>query len=138
SGVRKPEIRWNSVVFPAPFGPMSPTISPGATSKLAPATAWRPPKRLRTSTTSSRATSAARGPPARPQALEIRVRPLGKEQHHPDQECAVDHEMEPGPAGPGEVDPGDLGERRQDQRPEERPEQRPRAPDDGADDDVHR
>src|SRR5262245_41165131 len=33
-----------SVVLPAPFGPMIPTISPSATAKLTSLTAFRPPK----------------------------------------------------------------------------------------------
>src|SRR5438270_7777882 len=35
----------NSVVLPAPFGPMSPTISFWLTSKLTSSSTWRPPKR---------------------------------------------------------------------------------------------
>ena len=41
----KPEIRSNSVVLPAPFGPMSPTTSPGATVNDTSSTARMPPKR---------------------------------------------------------------------------------------------
>jgi len=37
SGARKPVTRLKSVVLPAPFGPMSPTIAPASTSKL---TSW--------------------------------------------------------------------------------------------------
>jgi len=45
-GVRRPEMRLKTVVLPAPFGPMSPTISPGRTSKVRSETAVRPPKDL--------------------------------------------------------------------------------------------
>ena len=41
------------MVLPAPLGPMMPTISPGATASDTPSTAWMPPKRTDTSTTSS-------------------------------------------------------------------------------------
>ena len=44
----------NSVVLPAPLGPMMPRISPSATEKLTSLTAFRPPKaRDRFSTSSS-------------------------------------------------------------------------------------
>src|ERR1019366_8344900 len=46
SGWMKPEIRLNSVVLPAPFGPITARISPGETSKLTSSTAARPPNRL--------------------------------------------------------------------------------------------
>ena len=52
SGRRKPLSRLNSVVLPAPFGPMMPRISFRRSSKLTSWTAFRPPKerdRLRTS-----------------------------------------------------------------------------------------
>src|ERR1035437_9479499 len=42
----KPEIRLNSVVLPAPFGPITARIAPGATSKLTLSTAARPPNRF--------------------------------------------------------------------------------------------
>jgi hypothetical protein len=41
---RNPEIRLTSVVFPAPFGPISPTISPGNNCRLTLSTARMPPK----------------------------------------------------------------------------------------------
>ncbi len=46
-------IAANNVVLPAPFGPISATISPCATSSEAPSTAAIPPKRLPRSRTSS-------------------------------------------------------------------------------------
>src|SRR5262249_27856712 len=137
SVARNPEMRWNSVVLPAPFGPMSPTISPGATSKLTPETACSPPKRLRTPTTSRSAMSGGRAT-ARPRAPESRVDALGQEQDDADEEQAVDHEVEARPSGTGEVNPRDLGQRREDERAQEQPEERPRTSHHGADDDVHR
>jgi hypothetical protein len=45
-GFSSPAIRLKSVVFPAPLGPISPTISPGPTSIVTSSTAATPPKRL--------------------------------------------------------------------------------------------
>src|SRR5215207_2272991 len=42
-------MQLNSVVLPAPFGPISPHISPSATSKAGPSKAKTPPKRTTTS-----------------------------------------------------------------------------------------
>ncbi len=41
-----------AVVFPAPFGPRMPKISPGSTEKLTPSTTVRSPYTLRRSVTS--------------------------------------------------------------------------------------
>ena len=38
-GLIWPRIELKSVVLPLPFGPITPTISPGATEKLTPSTA---------------------------------------------------------------------------------------------------
>src|SRR5258705_1211201 len=46
-------MRLNSVVLPAPLGPMMALIEPVGTVKLTPPTAWKPPKLFRTSRTSS-------------------------------------------------------------------------------------
>lgn len=46
SGLYSPAIMFNSVVLPAPFGPITPTISPAFTSKLKLVIATNPPKRL--------------------------------------------------------------------------------------------
>src|SRR3954469_11198431 len=42
---RNPEMHSMSVVLPAPFGPMSPTISPSRTWRSTPSSAASPPKR---------------------------------------------------------------------------------------------
>src|SRR4029453_10462249 len=117
-------MRWKRVVLPAPLGPMSATSSPGATWRLTPATAWSPPNDFRTSTTSSSVISDATRSAPRPGPPDVRVGALREEEHGPDQEQAVDDEMEPGPPGPGEVDPRHLGERRQDQGAQDRSEKR--------------
>jgi len=46
SGASTPAIRLNSVVLPAPFGPITAKISPSPTAKLTPSTAVSPRKRL--------------------------------------------------------------------------------------------
>src|SRR2546425_3602394 len=46
SGRRWPETALTNVVFPAPFGPMSPTTVRSAAARSTPATATTPPKRL--------------------------------------------------------------------------------------------
>ena len=50
-GLYSPAITFNSVVLPAPFGPITPTISPACTSKLKSLIATKPPKRLVTPAT---------------------------------------------------------------------------------------
>src|SRR4051812_36224536 len=67
---RLPEIRWMSVVLPAPFGPISACTSPAATSSVAPSTATTPPKRLLTLASESTGDS------------------LRREQHHGEQDQA--------------------------------------------------
>lgn len=46
-------MQLNSVVFPAPLGPMTAQTSPRATARSTPATATKPSKTLRTRRTSS-------------------------------------------------------------------------------------
>src|SRR4051794_17036795 len=48
-----PQITLNSVVLPAPLGPITPTTSPGPTVSETPSSAVRPPKRTVTPSTSS-------------------------------------------------------------------------------------
>src|SRR5262247_3393953 len=63
-----PEMRLNSVVLPAPLGPMSARRSPGRTARATPSTARSPPKCLLTPS-SSRANSALMAS-ARPRLVE--------------------------------------------------------------------
>ena len=53
AGRRKPLSALKSVVLPAPFGPMIPRISPVATRRLTPSSAFRPPNAIDTPDTSS-------------------------------------------------------------------------------------
>jgi hypothetical protein len=60
AGVHRRLITLNSVVLPAPFGPISVKTSPSRTSKLAPRTASTPPKLTVTSRTESSASVTRR------------------------------------------------------------------------------
>src|SRR5262249_59394819 len=53
SGASRPLTTSKSVVLPAPFGPIRPVIEPRATSRLAPSSACKPPKRFSTERTVS-------------------------------------------------------------------------------------
>src|SRR6266568_3939125 len=89
---RCPETRLRSVVFPAPFGPMSPCTSPAPTAKVAPSTARTPPKARETPSTDK----STGGPPLlapRAQAPGQRDEPVRQEeddgqQHEPVREEA--------------------------------------------------
>src|SRR5262249_22877088 len=78
----------NSVVLPAPLGPMMPTISPGAARTETWRTAVSPPKRLVTASSSS---IAARGAEA---LAEPADQALGDEADDDDEEAAVDDEID--------------------------------------------
>ena len=61
SGANTPAIRLNSVVLPAPLGPITAKIAPSGTAKLTSATARNPLKFFETSATSSSAPCQAPG-----------------------------------------------------------------------------
>src|SRR6478752_1385156 len=81
SGLWKPATVANSVVLPAPLGPIRPTISPERTSSDAWSTAFRPPNALERSRTSSMAAASQ-------QAREA----VGQAGH--DQDGAIDDQAE--------------------------------------------
>src|SRR6202035_2928427 len=64
-GSSAPTRHEKSVVFPAPFGPMIPKMSPGITSKSMRSSARRPPKRFEIPRTESTASAGIRSPPVR-------------------------------------------------------------------------
>src|SRR5690554_2891066 len=72
-GRSKPHSRLNSVVLPAPFGPMSAVMAPRGISRWSTFTAVRPPNRRSTPSTtrigSTFATPGTAGPLARPVVL---------------------------------------------------------------------
>src|SRR5882724_2242518 len=84
SGGWKPAMAANKVVFPAPLGPIRPTISPSRTSSDAWSTAFRPPNDFESSWTSSMARLPA-------EQADQAVRQAGHDQHQHD---AVDHQAE--------------------------------------------
>src|SRR5437868_1290825 len=84
SGAWKPAMAANSVVLPAPLGPISPTISPWRTSSEAWSTAFSPPNDLERPRTSSMARLS-------PEQAHQAVRQSGHDQHQHD---AIDHQAE--------------------------------------------
>src|SRR5215831_2115434 len=61
-GLRNPEMTANSVVLPAPFGPISPVMRPSDADNEAALTASRPPKRCDTPSTASSGSAMGRLP----------------------------------------------------------------------------
>src|SRR5512139_2992705 len=113
SGTRCPVIRWNSVVFPAPLGPMTATISPRATSRFAPFTARNPPN----DRTADSTLSTARLPGAEP-ADDVPEHSVGQEDDHQGEDDAEDE----GPVGG--VVAREHPEQHEDRGAGERPEER--------------
>src|SRR5438067_4941516 len=63
-----PEMALNSVVLPAPLGPMRPTIDPSGTRTETRSRAWRPPKATEMPSTTSRSSIALADDPWAPAA----------------------------------------------------------------------
>src|SRR5207302_5630459 len=81
SGLSSPESWPIRVVLPAPLGPITAWISPGATDSETPPVATRPPKRLVRPAVSSSASATAP-----PRGRKEAVKPGLREQHDQDQE----------------------------------------------------
>src|SRR3990172_13291555 len=94
SGARNPVSAANSVVLPAPFGPISPAIVPSATSRPAPPPARRPPKIF----DSPRTSSTRLAPPAQ---LEQVDEPVGQKADDQDEKAAVDDQRKTRRIGDG-------------------------------------
>src|SRR5450631_715441 len=75
-----PETQLRSVLLPAPFGPISPTMEPASSAKLTPLKAWMPPKFTETFSMAS----VISGPP--PEAAHHSPETLGHEHHDDDQQ----------------------------------------------------
>src|ERR1700748_3615953 len=89
SGANTPAIRLNSVVLPAPFGPITAKIEPCGTEKLTPATARSPWKFFVTPSTSRSAAMSHLRRLAPLQAQQARDRrPDAVRQQHHDQQKA--------------------------------------------------
>src|SRR6266849_8448014 len=102
-GGRNPLMMENSVVLPAPLGPMSAVMRPASTASEALSTASRPPKRLhifsmRSSGSGIGALRRRRAPAreARAQVGRQARNPARGEGHDQDQHTAVNHEIEAG------------------------------------------
>src|SRR5919198_1045436 len=93
SGGKSPEIRFTSVVFPAPFEPISASTSRSLTVKSTWSTAWVSPKYLTRSLVTRRLTSAplppARGEPLRGADDSRGQREHERHQHGPEEELPV-------------------------------------------------
>ena len=87
-GLRKPEMRENSVVLPAPLGPISAVMRPSGAASEAALTASRPPKRRETRSTTRSGSAMAglhdrgcrRGATAFAQLRKPPIRPRGANQ----------------------------------------------------------
>src|ERR1035437_6264089 len=82
------------VVLPAPFGPMTPKISPGSTSNETALTATRPPKRFVSARTETMGSGIDVEAPesSREEPLHETEEALRFEKHHRDEERAVDEQ----------------------------------------------
>src|SRR5690606_26022429 len=97
----RPETRLNSVVLPAPLGPISPTISPCCTSALTSETATRPRKALvsdsslRSGRVGAPPFRGARGPHPAPGSVPVddAYEPARQHPHDDQQHQAVDEEV---------------------------------------------
>src|SRR3990172_4520414 len=139
SGTSAPATTLKIVVFPAPFGPISPTIAPSATSNDAPTTARRPRNDFETSWTTSNVIASAplleaelarkRGPD-----------PVRQEHHDHEQHHAVEHLLHPRDLDPERrQELGDaVGEDREHCGAQDRAEQRSDPADHRAEDDLDR
>src|SRR5262245_34102855 len=106
----------NSVVLPAPFGPIRAVTRPASMASETSSTASKPPKRL--PTCSSRSSGSAMRPlhgrctPARnppPQGRQQAGNATRRKSHDQDERTAEDHEVEPGRVADGEL--GQFAER---------------------------
>src|SRR5882762_10342223 len=90
SGLMNPVARLNTVVLPAPFGPMSAVIEPRATSNVAPSTARSPPKDLTRSRTAKMVSATEH------HLLALAENALRPERHDEDQNQADDEKAQGG------------------------------------------
>ena len=90
-----PAIMLNSVVLPAPFGPITAKIAPCGTSKLTLSTASRPRKRLLTPSTDKQRAHVLRSVEAEP-AREPRPDAVRQRHDHQQQADAVEHLLDAG------------------------------------------
>src|SRR6516225_2620872 len=125
-GRRNPEMIENSVVLPAPFGPISAVMRPASAVNDAPLTARRPPKRIDTLSTWSNASAmtalrheASHQRADRGQQTRDAARRKG---NNSDKHAAIDHQVEPGGAAGHEL--GQFSQCFDHERAEQRTEHR--------------
>src|ERR1700756_4619180 len=102
-GSKNPLIMENSVVLPAPLGPISAVIRPASTASETLSTARRPPKRLNTRSTRSSGSAMGALRDRRSQARKTHTQ-IGQQARNPmrgkaydqDQHTAIDDEVEAG------------------------------------------
>src|SRR5262249_28667197 len=132
-GRRNPEMIENSVVLPAPFGPISAVMRPALAVNDAPSTARRPPKRTDTLSTRSNASAmAALRRDAPPHQGADRGQQSGdatrRKGNDSDEHATIDHQVEPGGAAGHEL--GQFSQCFDHERAEQRTEHRADAADD--------
>src|SRR5215469_4107882 len=142
-GGRNPLMMENSVVLPAPLGPISAVIRPASTASETLSTARRPPKRLNARSTRSSGSAMGALQERAPQTRKTRTQ-IGQQAHDPvrgkghnqNQHAAVDDKVEAGRIAGDEL--GQFAERFDDQRTDERPEHGADATDDGCEQSLDR
>src|SRR5579885_438916 len=95
----KPEMMENSVVLPAPLGPINAVIRPSGAMSDAAFTANRPPKRRETRSTTSRGSAMGclhwrRACQQATRSGKATDQPARRESDHQDQHCTIDDEVE--------------------------------------------
>src|SRR5262245_23378583 len=135
SGATRPVMALNAVVFPAPFGPISPVMVRGPRSKLTPLRAATPPNRLLTLFRESRGTDfLPQGLPASRNHLPF-DQPNQATRHKAEEENQdnpVDQQMDAPITGEPRL--GAFRQGHEQAGAERRPEERARATDDSGQD----
>src|SRR5579872_3445702 len=127
---RSPAMQLKKVDLPAPFGPISPTISPASTASEASASATKPPNAFETSCVSSSMGHACRDPPPELQQA------AGLEAREDHDDAAVEDEGESA-ATAAEPRVGGALQRNQDERADQRPVERAAATESRDDDHLY-
>src|SRR5258708_39173375 len=130
----------NSVVLPAPFGPMSAVMRPWSAANDARSSASNPPKRFDTCSTRNRGSTMAAPQRCRysgPESQDVLAQigqnagdPARRHCNDQNEYASVDHEIEAGGVAGGEL--GEFSKRLDDERTQQRTEHRAHASDDGS------
>src|ERR1700722_13671008 len=133
-GAVSPARQLKKVDFPAPFGPIRPTISPSSTNRLAPATAWNAPNALETLV----ASSSMSAPPALRHNAMPQVDHAARFKTGDDDDDAAIENVGEARAAAAEQRIGRRLQRDQNQRTDQRTEQGTGAAERRHDDHLHR